>query len=79
MISFLRLLLKNVVISINTNGKVPGLSAVLKDQIESTLPKNLKEIFDELVHLRASLTPGKERMNIIRNKAKELMQIGDIK
>ncbi len=69
----------DIVISINTNGKVPGLSAVLKDQIESTLPKNLKEIFNELVQLRASLTPGKERMNIIRNKAKELMQMGDIK
>jgi len=69
----------DIVISINTNGKVPGLSAVLKDHLEEKLPKNLKEIFDELVHLRSSLTPGKERMNIIRNKAKELMQIGDLK
>lgn len=70
---------EDIVISINTNGKVPGLSAVLKDEIEKKLPVNLQEIFEELVKLRASLTPGKERMNFIRNKAKELIALGNLK
>lgn len=66
----------DVIISISTNGKVPGLSAVLKKHIEQNLPKNLTEIFDELLQMRKSLKPGKERMQKIRQRASELLELG---
>lgn len=65
----------DVIISISTNGKVPGLSAVLKNYIEQSLPTNLTEIFEELLQMRKSLNPGKERMKKIRARASELLGV----
>lgn len=63
----------DIIISISTNGKIPGLSAVLKNYIEQNLPKNLPEIFDELVLMRRTMSPGADRMKKIREKASELL------
>lgn len=59
----------DISIAINSNGLLPGFSAVMRTYLEKLLPKNIEDEFYKLVDLRKSLTPGKERMQLIRNKA----------
>lgn len=64
----------DISISISTNGKVPGLSAVLREYFESLIPSDLENVLKELTILRESLVPGKERMQKIREAASVYIQ-----
>lgn len=58
-------------IAVNTNGLLPGFSAVMKTYLEKILPNNLENEFYKIVELRKNLSPGKERMQLIRKKAQD--------
>lgn len=58
-------------IAVNTNGLLPGFSAVMKTYLDKILPNNLENEFYKLVELRKNLSPGKERMQLIRKKAQD--------
>lgn len=59
----------DITIAINSNGRLPGFSAVFKTYIEKLLPVRIEEKFEEIVRLRSELPPGPERMKTIRQKA----------
>lgn len=59
----------DISVAINSNGLLPGFSAVMRTYIDKLLPQNIEKEFYALVELRKSLTPGKERMQLIRQKA----------
>ncbi len=61
----------DVVIAVNSNGKVPGFSASLKEYINLFIPENIEEKLLEISNLRASLPSGKERMLRIREESKK--------
>lgn len=69
----------DLVISINTNGVVPGLSAVLKNHIEKFIPSNIEQILNSLKEYRNSLAPGKRRMKLVREKAESMLSESDYK
>jgi precorrin-2 dehydrogenase/sirohydrochlorin ferrochelatase len=69
----------DLVISINTNGAVPGLSAVLKNHIEKFIPSNIEQILNSLKEYRNGLAPGKARMKLVREKAERMLSEGDCK
>lgn len=59
----------DITIAINSNGRLPGFSAVFKTYIEKLLPAKIEEKFEEIVKLRNELPPGPDRMKYIRQKA----------
>ena len=59
----------DITIAINSNGLLPGFSAVLRGYLEETLPLGIERTFNELVELRRSLPPGPKRMQYIREQA----------
>lgn len=61
----------HISIAINSNGLLPGLSAVLRKYIDDVLPENLDEVFSNLLTLRKSLPPGPKRMQLIRESAEK--------
>ena len=61
----------HISIAINSNGLLPGLSAVLRKYIDDVLPENLDEVFSSLLTLRKSLPPGPKRMQLIRESAEK--------
>lgn len=63
----------HISIAINSNGLLPGLSAVLRKYIDDVLPENLDEVFSNLLILRKNLPPGPKRMQIIRENAEKYL------
>ena len=63
----------HISIAINSNGLLPGLSAVLRKYIDDVLPENLDEVFSNLLTLRKNLPPGPKRMQIIRENAEKYL------
>lgn len=61
----------DIAIAVNSNGLLPGFSAVLKNYLEETLPHGVEQSFKELVELRKSLPPGPKRMQYIREQAEK--------
>lgn len=61
-----------LVIGITTSGRVPALSAVLKEHIENCLPPNVEELLYELERLRKSMPKGRERRARLILKAREI-------
>ncbi|MEJ7620335.1 MAG: NAD(P)-dependent oxidoreductase, partial [Aquificaceae bacterium] len=51
----------NLVIGVSTSGKVPALSAGIRELIEKELPQNIEDLLSELEGLRESLPEGMER------------------
>ncbi|MCS7170890.1 MAG: bifunctional precorrin-2 dehydrogenase/sirohydrochlorin ferrochelatase [Aquificaceae bacterium] len=52
---------KELVIGISTSGKVPALSAGIRELMENKLPKDLDELLSELEIIRENLPKGEER------------------
>lgn len=63
----------HISIAINSNGLLPGFSAILRKYIDSILPENLEEAFQDLVLLRKSLPSGPKRMQTIRESAEKYL------
>ena len=59
----------DITIAVNSNGRLPGFSAVMKNYLEEILPIGMEKTFKELVELRNSLPPGPKRMEFIREQA----------
>lgn len=65
----------DLVIGISTSGKVPGLSAKIRQFIERLLPENIEEILKELEKFRNSLPKGKKRQELIIKKINQIFKI----
>lgn len=61
----------NITVAINSNGMLPGFSAVLRKYFDETMPEGIEEAFLELVEMRKSLAPGPSRMKKIRDEAQK--------
>lgn len=61
----------DITIAINSNGKLPGFSAVMRNYLDEILPTGIENAFKELVVLRKSLPPGPKRMEYIREQAEK--------
>lgn len=61
----------DITVAINSNGVLPGFSAVLKTYLEQFLPPKIESKFYEIAELRKKLPSGPERMKSIRMKAQE--------
>lgn len=61
----------DISIAISSNGLLPGFSAVMRTFVDKMLPENLDTEFNKLVDLRKSIAPGKQRMQLIRQKAQD--------
>lgn len=61
----------NITIAVNSNGMLPGFSAVLRKYFDETLPQGIEEAFLELVEMRKNLPPGPTRMKTIREEAQK--------
>lgn len=59
----------DITIAINSNGMLPGFSAVLRKYFDETMPLGIEEAFLELVEMRKNLPPGPTRMKKIREEA----------
>ncbi len=64
----------DLVIGISTSGKVPGLSAKIREFIERLLPEDIESILKELEDLRKSLPKGKERQKKIIEKIQQIFK-----
>lgn len=61
----------DITIAVNSNGLLPGFSAVMRNYLEEILPFEIEKTFKELVELRKSLPPGPKRMEFIREQAEK--------
>lgn len=65
----------DIVIGLTTSGKVPALTAVLRELIENSLPEDIESFLDDIYEKRKSLPKGKERQEYIKNLVKEKLKI----
>lgn len=56
-----------LVLGISTSGRVPALSAGVRELVEKALPEDLESIFLEIDGIRKSLPKGKKRQELIKN------------
>ena len=61
----------DITIAVNSNGLLPGFSAVMRSYLEEVLPAEMEKSFKDLVELRRSLPPGPKRMEFIREQAEK--------
>jgi len=61
----------DLTISISTNGMAPSISKVLREYIESLIPKNIEEFLKDMKNLREDLPKGKNRMELLRKKSRD--------
>ena len=61
----------DLTVAISTSGASPAVARELKHYLKRTLPKNLSSFLEEMKALRARLPKGKERMQLLSEKAKE--------
>ena len=67
----------DLVIGISTSGKVPGLSAKIREFIENLLPENIENILNDLEKLRKSMPKGKKRQEKIIKKINQIFSRKD--
>ncbi len=56
----------DLVIGVTTSGKLPGLSAKIREIIEKALPENIEKLMEELIAIREKEKKGKERQELIK-------------
>lgn len=61
----------DLIIAISTQGKSPALARELRIFLEKIIPNQIEDFLQNLSNLRKSLPKGKERMQLLRQKAKE--------
>ncbi|MDD2449325.1 MAG: bifunctional precorrin-2 dehydrogenase/sirohydrochlorin ferrochelatase [Sulfurimonas sp.] len=64
----------DLTLAISTNGSSPAFTKQLKIYLESILPKDMGEFLQEMKELRATLPKGKERMNMLKDRAKNYIK-----
>lgn len=64
----------DLTIAISTNGTSPAFTKQLKIYLESILPKGVGEFLKEMKELRATLPKGKQRMQMLKNRAKDYIK-----
>lgn len=62
---------EELIIAVSTSGASPAIAKYLRRFLHAKLPVNLMEFFKEMKTLRKSLPKGKERMQVLEQKAKE--------
>lgn len=61
----------DLVIAISTSGASPALAKGLKLYLQDFIPSSITKFLEEMRHLRETLPKGKERMELLSQKAKE--------
>ncbi len=64
----------DLVIAFSTSGASPALSKYLRRAIQKLLPKDIADFIGELKSIRQTLPKGKERMQLLDQKAKAYIQ-----
>ncbi|EQB39464.1 hypothetical protein M947_05580 [Sulfurimonas hongkongensis] len=64
----------DLTLAISTNGSSPAFAKQLKIYLESIIPRDVSGFLKEMKELRATLPKGKERMNMLKTKAKNYIK-----
>jgi precorrin-2 dehydrogenase / sirohydrochlorin ferrochelatase len=59
-------------VGVNTAGKAPAVSSLVRQTIETAIPENVEEIVDSVQEFRMSLPRGKRTMERVMEYSKEL-------
>jgi precorrin-2 dehydrogenase/sirohydrochlorin ferrochelatase len=62
------------VIGISTSGKVPALSALLREKIEECIPKDVDKLLEDAYRLRSSMKKGKRRQKVLKEFLEKRME-----
>jgi siroheme synthase-like protein len=64
----------DVVIGISTSGKVPALSALLREKIEECIPKDVDKLLEDAYRLRSSMKKGNRRQRVLKEFLEKRME-----
>jgi len=64
----------DVVIGISTSGKVPALSALLREKIEECIPKDVDKLLEDAYRLRSSMKKGNRRQKVLKEFLEKRMK-----
>lgn len=64
----------DLTLAISTNGSSPAFAKQFKSYLESIIPKDVGDFLKEMKELRATLPKGKERMKMLKAKAKNYIK-----
>jgi siroheme synthase, N-terminal domain len=64
----------DVVIGISTSGKVPALSALLREKTEECIPKDVDKLLEDAYRLRSSMKKGNRRQKVLKEFLEKRME-----
>ena len=64
----------DLTIAVSTSGASPALAKQLRIYLQKLIPENISRFLDEMKALRKTLPKGKERMNLLEEKAKDYIK-----